>query len=123
MVMVLLLEMVAPLAVSGAAAARTLGDLRDGDRIVVCTASGMVMLNRDGTPARSPADLPSGFCMFCLPLMHGGADIPAALTALPPDRPLLLAAPFPPSAERRQPCATTTVAAPRAPPAIRFDSV
>ncbi len=52
-----------------------------GDRIVVCTAAGMVVMDLNGnvvgTGDTSAAH--SDFCVYCLPLMHGGAQLPAAV--------------------------------------------
>jgi len=55
-----------------------------GDRIVVCTASGMVVMDRDGhvvdpgTTGGGHAEL----CVFCLPLMHGGVQAPTLSAAI-----------------------------------------
>lgn len=52
-----------------------------GDRIVVCTAGGMVVLDRDGHPVQSDSGAGhADFCVFCLPLMHGGVQAPIAMT-------------------------------------------
>jgi hypothetical protein len=54
-----------------------------GDRIVVCTAAGMVVMDRDGHVLDTNGN--SGHidaCVFCLPLMHSGAGAPAAEVGL-----------------------------------------
>jgi len=50
------------------------------DRIVICTASGMLVVDRDGKPVDEGGQPSShdGICVFCLPLMHSGASAPAA---------------------------------------------
>jgi len=51
-----------------------------GDRVVVCTAGGMVVFDRNGQPVDSGDGQGSGhggICAFCLPLMHGGIHLPA----------------------------------------------
>lgn len=48
-------------------------------RMVVCTATGMVVLNADGTPAESGIPAHDSLCAYCLPLMHGAAAAPALL--------------------------------------------
>lgn len=55
------------------------------DRIVVCTATGLVVMDRDGNVIDTSADGHSSFCVFCLPLMHGGVKTPAlvSLEAVP----------------------------------------
>lgn len=51
------------------------------DRIVVCTAAGMVVMDRDGNIVGSggTSSAHSDFCVYCLPLMHGGAQAPASV--------------------------------------------
>ncbi|WP_114861894.1 DUF2946 family protein [Azospirillum brasilense] len=52
-----------------------------GDRIVICTAAGLVVIDRetgapvpaDGAPGHDPA---ADFCQFCLPILHGKAATP-----------------------------------------------
>ncbi len=55
-----------------------------GDRIVVCTGAGMIVLDADGNPL--PQDGTAPMCVFCLPLVHGGADAPVMVALL--DTPL-----------------------------------
>jgi len=54
------------------------------DRIVICTAAGMVVLDRGGKPVDENPQHSShdGFCVFCLPLMHSGAAVPTLDSAL-----------------------------------------
>lgn len=51
-----------------------------GDRIVICTAAGMVVMDRDGNilDTQGPSAHTS-FCVYCLPLMHGGVQAPAVI--------------------------------------------
>lgn len=60
-----------------------------GQRIVICTPSGMITIGPDGKPSGAPAgDGHSGLCAFCLPLLGGmcapaggAAEIPAPTSA------------------------------------------
>ncbi|MDK9720710.1 MAG: DUF2946 family protein [Rhodospirillales bacterium] len=46
-------------------------------RIVICTAAGMLVLDKDGQPIPDQNGMNGGIsCVFCLPLMHGGVDAP-----------------------------------------------
>ena len=88
--------------------------LLDG-RIVVCTAAGMVVMDRDGTVAAAAAGH-ADLCVYCLPLMHGGAKAPVALAvlAVPPPHPAgALPRPLP---SRAKPTRLDGTASPRAPP-------
>ncbi len=60
-----------------------------GDRIIVCTAAGLVVLDRTGHPVGGNSAGHRGLCVFCLPLMQGGATAPLllAVAAPPPARP------------------------------------
>jgi len=52
-----------------------------GDRIVVCTSAGMVVMDRDGHILdTNGANSHTEFCVFCLPLMQGGIQAPVAMT-------------------------------------------
>lgn len=92
-----------------------------GDRIMICTAAGMVAMDRDGNiiDTQGPSSGYTGFCAYCLPLMHGDAAAPASIVTIQPpaiaaQEPVLI------------PAATQTVvstslrgaATPQAPPAI-----
>ena len=47
------------------------------DRIVICTAGGLVVMDLDGHPIQNESsDIHGGFCVFCVPLMHGVIDGP-----------------------------------------------
>lgn len=48
-----------------------------GDRIVICTGAGMIVVDREGHPVKTPAGEPEPLCPFCLPLMQGAVDAPA----------------------------------------------
>jgi len=48
-----------------------------GDRIVICTGLGMVVVDHDGHPVKTPSGEPQPLCPFCLPLMQGALDAPA----------------------------------------------
>ncbi len=75
----------------------------DGDLIVLCTPSGLRVVDRDGNQVGDNIPLDAaggqGQCAFCLPLTNGVAATPAAPAVLPlPAAPLRLAAL--PAAER-----------------------
>lgn len=88
-----------------------------GDRIVICTAAGMVVMDRDGNilDTQGPSSAHGNFCAYCLPLMHGGAQAPAMLalvtqvtqvsaeTFLPAEPPAARPARLPGAAEPRAP--------------------
>jgi hypothetical protein len=88
-----------------------------GDRIVVCTAAGMVVLDRDGNPVETgQAAGHTDFCVFCLPLMHGGVDAPTAIAIIDiPAVPLAVSA-VPTAAALPTPVRLAGAASPRAPP-------
>jgi len=48
-----------------------------GDRIVICTGFGMMVVDRDGHPVKTAPGDPQPLCPFCLPLMQGAVDAPA----------------------------------------------
>lgn len=50
-----------------------------GDRIVICTRAGMIVLDADGKPV-SQSGTVDPMCVFCLPLMQGSADTPVVVT-------------------------------------------
>lgn len=57
-------------------------EIADG-RIVICTAAGMLVLDRNGQPIPDQNGMNGGVsCVFCLPLMHGGVDAPALSLAV-----------------------------------------
>jgi hypothetical protein len=52
-----------------------------GDRIVVCTGAGMLVLDADGNPISQNGGV-DPLCVFCLPLMQGTADAPVVVAVL-----------------------------------------
>lgn len=74
----------------GALATQAPPSLSSGDHMVVCTAGGMAVIDRNGTPVAPEHAGLNGFCGYCLPLMHG-----AALGAAAQPLPLPFAAPVP----------------------------
>ena len=54
------------------------------EQIVICTALGLVALDRDGHPINNGGAGHSDICIFCLPLMHGAvAALAQQMTPLP----------------------------------------
>lgn len=53
-----------------------------GDHLIVCTAGGMAVIDRNGTPVPPDHAGENGFCGACLPFAHG-AVLSAAPAALP----------------------------------------
>ena len=89
-----------------------------GDRIVICTAAGMVVLDRDGHPVETGKTAGhTDFCVFCLPLMHGGmVDAPATVAVVDiPAVPLIVAI-APAEVSWPIPVRLPGTASPRAPP-------
>lgn len=87
------------------------------NRIVICTAAGMVVMDRDGNVVDTDgADSHTNLCVFCLPLMHGGAKAPAAQAVVVKLEPAFVGefSPLPPPATK--PGRLAGAAAPRAPP-------
>lgn len=88
-----------------------------GDRIVICTPSGLVVLDRSGTPVvPSDGNGHQDLCVFCLPLMHAGAELPILPAAVVP----MAAGSSPAAAPAASPivrsCRLAGAATPRAPP-------
>lgn len=52
-------------------------DVAAGDLIEICTSTGIVLVDRDGTPVKSKVG--EDLCAFCLPLLNGKVDIPVPL--------------------------------------------
>ena len=46
-------------------------------QMVICTASGMVLIGQDGRPVDDPDGRPGAQCAFCLPLWQAGNAAPA----------------------------------------------
>lgn len=87
------------------------------DRIVICTAAGLVVMDKDGNIIDTSSDGHADFCVFCLPLMHGGAKAPAlvSLGAIAPYQAFAGDVPaFVPPAVK--PARLDGTASPRAPP-------
>lgn len=56
-----------------------------GDRIVICTPGGLIVVDREGAPVPTEdGDRHASICVFCLPLMHAGIDTPQAADHVPP---------------------------------------
>lgn len=55
-----------------------LGD--QDDHLIVCTAGGMAVIDRNGTPVTPDHAGENGFCGACLPFVHGAVLTPAAAT-------------------------------------------
>jgi len=55
------------------------------DRFVVCTSTGMVVIDQDGhrVPSNNTAGH-SGVCLLCLPLLHGDTAVPAQVAGIQP---------------------------------------
>lgn len=56
-----------------------------GDRIVICTGAGMIVLDADGNLVPQDGSI-EPMCVFCLPLIQGSADAPVVILFL--DAPL-----------------------------------
>ena len=88
------------------------------DRIVICTAAGMVVMDKDGNIVDAGTDGHGDFCVFCLPLMHGGAKAPSAVVEIVAPLPVFTGETplfVPPSAK---PARLAGAASPRAPPLV-----
>lgn len=89
----------------------------DDDHLIVCTAGGMAIVDRNGTPVSPDHVGENGFCGACLPFLHGAVLTPVATQAPQPVvQPLpraLLAAAEPVLVGR-----AIRLANPRAPPAV-----
>ncbi|HLO75231.1 MAG TPA: DUF2946 family protein [Magnetospirillum sp.] len=85
------------------------------DHLIVCTAGGMAVIDRNGTPVSPDHAGENGFCGACLPFLHGAVITPAA--ALLPT-PLVQPVPCAPlaDAEPANVARPLRLAYPRAPP-------
>ncbi|WP_237151825.1 DUF2946 family protein [Oryzibacter oryziterrae] len=88
-------------------------------QMMICAASGMIMLDAKGTPTESDDHLPGPTCVFCLPLLQGAVDAPAIDTGPA----IVLAAPREPVALPRdaQPLPSSLLVdgpSPRGPPVL-----
>lgn len=87
------------------------------DRIVICTATGMVVVDRDGNIIETGAGTGHGdLCVFCLPLMHGGAQAPTSLAVIIVAQPAFVGEFSPAAPAPAKPVRLAGAAAPRAPP-------
>ncbi len=88
-----------------------------GDRIVICTAGGMVVIDRaTGQPVPPDADAPHrDLCVFCLPCLQGGFALPTVAALARPAAPAEAAPLFPERPSHRPP-RPTSQAWPRGPP-------
>lgn len=101
---------------SSRGASPMLADLA-GDRIVICTGAGMIVVDRDGKPVEPEKGGAPELCPYCLPLMQGSADAPALIAFIVPPvvgRPVETA---PHDFTRPKPSRLGVVAQPRGPPA------
>jgi hypothetical protein len=89
------------------------------DRIVICTAAGMVVMDRDGNIIDTgSAGTHDNFCVFCLPLMHGGAKAPTTLAVVVHLEPAFVGEFSPQAPPAAKPARLAGAAAPRAPPIV-----
>lgn len=68
------------LGASAHAGSPMLGDL-NGDRIVICTGAGMIVVDHNGKPVEQKSGEAGTLCPFCVPLMQGCAAPPTPLVA------------------------------------------
>lgn len=89
------------------------------DRIVICTAVGIVVMDRDGNIIDTgSAGTHDDFCVFCLPLMHGGAKAPTTLAVVVDLEPAFIGEFSSQAAPAAKPARLAGAAAPRAPPMV-----
>lgn len=91
-----------------------------GDRIVICTPGGLIVVDRDGKPVSTDdSSQHASICVFCLPLMHAGIDAPAAAGHIPPPPVAVLTVQRPPAhAAFLRALIDPGAASPRGPPAV-----
>ncbi len=91
----------------------------EGDRIIICTSSGILVMDRDGTIINT-TDQAGGadLCVFCLPMLQGAAFVTVPQTIIlrsNPPAPL----PHPPlSTQPLRSAGLNLTAAPRGPPRV-----
>lgn len=88
-----------------------------GDRIVVCTRAGMIVLDADGNPV-SQSGAVDPMCVFCLPLMQGAADAPTIAAPLDTPQRFEPATFVADAAVAPAPARLVAAAAPRGPPLV-----
>lgn len=87
----------------------------EDDHLIVCTAGGMAVVDRNGTPVTADHAAENGFCASCLPFSHGAVLTPvAALLPVPFVQPLPRASRA--AAEPARIAPALRLANPRAPP-------
>lgn len=64
----------------GAVPAQATASLSSDDHLIVCTAGGMAVIDRNGTPVSPDHVGENGFCGACLPFAHGAVLTPVAAT-------------------------------------------
>lgn len=64
----------------GALPAQASASLSADDHLIVCTAGGMAVIDRNGTPVSPDHVGENGFCGACLPFAHGAVLTPVAAT-------------------------------------------
>ncbi len=76
-VLIVAFNLIAGIAVASSSAAGLAPYLEEsfGDRIVICTGAGMIVLDAEGNPVRRD-DGVDAVCAFCLPMVGGIADAP-----------------------------------------------
>ncbi len=81
--LIVLFNLVAGIALSSSANAANAPFLDQifGDRFVVCTGAGMIVLDADGNPVSQDGAV-EPMCAFCLPLMQGTSDAPVVVAVL-----------------------------------------
>ena len=116
----LCLALVAFNLVAGAALPPSLADAESafGERIVICSAAGMSVVDLGAVPGQTVPSSHGGLCAFCLPLLHGAVPLPltVAVVELPALRPVFLAVPQ--QSARPVRFEQGGAAGPRAPPVI-----
>lgn len=90
-----------------------------GQPLMVCTPDGMVEIGQDGKPV--PSQQTSGhdqLCIFCLPLLHGGTNVPAIEPLLEPALAVLGSVEILPTENPIAPPRLEGISLPRAPPSV-----
>lgn len=93
-VLIVAFNLLAGIAVASTSAAGLAPYLEEsfGDRIVICTGAGMIVLDAEGNPVRRD-DGVDAVCAFCLPMVSGIADAPPPVALL--DAPAAVEPPLP----------------------------
>lgn len=82
-VLIVAFNLIAGIAVASSSAAGLAPYLEEsfGDRIVICTGAGMIVLDAEGNPVRRDDGVDT-LCAFCLPMVGGIADAPPPVALL-----------------------------------------